>query len=225
MNYLKQILEFEKLNEGLTLSASARSLYYSLLYKNNHLGWKKEISLPNKVLQSISGIDHDTTFYRARQSLVQSELIHYSKGKKGQAGIYEIVDISNKTEPVVVSQVVSQVVPRVVPNVVGRVVSSGTYNKQNKIKQKSKKEIDKEKEPHTPKNSFGEFKNVKLTEQEYKNLIIDYGDKTVAEYIERLGGYMQANGKRYKSHYAVIQNWTRKDGIERWSKQNNIELN
>ncbi len=88
-----------------------------------------------------------------------------------------------------------------------------------------KKENVKEKKPTPKKLHFGLFKNVLLTEQEHKNLFIDYGDKKAIDYIERLSGYIASTGKRYKSHYATIQNWARKDGIERWSKLNNIDLN
>lgn len=80
------------------------------------------------------------------------------------------------------------------------------------------------KKPAPKKLHFGLFKNVLLTEQEHKNLLIDYGDKKAVDYIERLSGYIASTGKRYKSHYATIQNWARKDGVERWSKLNNIDL-
>lgn len=87
-----------------------------------------------------------------------------------------------------------------------------------------KKENVKEKKHTPPKKYFGLFKNVLLTEQEHKNLFIDYGDTKAVDYIERLSGYIESTGKRYKSHYATIQNWARKDGVERWSKLNNIDL-
>ena len=56
-------------------------------------------------------------------------------------------------------------------------------------------------------NIYGEFKNVKLTEEEYKKL----EEKKLLPYIEKLSAYMKSKGKRYKSHYATILNWSRKD--------------
>lgn len=95
--------------------------------------------------------------------------------------------------------------------------------KENETVKENEKE--KSKTPIPTKKSFGEFNNVKLTEQEYKNLVIDYTERTTNKYIEKLGGYIASTGKKYNSHYATIQNWARKDGIERWSVKNNIELN
>jgi len=56
-------------------------------------------------------------------------------------------------------------------------------------------------------NIYGEFKNVKLTEEEYKKL----EEKNLLPYIEKLSAYMKSKGKRYKSHYATILTWSRKD--------------
>lgn len=64
-----------------------------------------------------------------------------------------------------------------------------------------------------PKNLYGEFKNVKLTEEEFEKLKILYGSKIVSDYIEKLSGYLKAKGKKYQDHYATLLNWIRKDGI------------
>ena len=62
----------------------------------------------------------------------------------------------------------------------------------------------KEKEKH------GEFKNVLLSEEELEKLKerfpYDWQDK-----IEHLSQYMKSKGKRYKSHYATILDWARRD--------------
>lgn len=62
-----------------------------------------------------------------------------------------------------------------------------------------KKEINKEK--------YGEFQNVKLTQDEYNKL----KEKNLLPYIERLSSYIASKGKRYKSHYATILTWSRKE--------------
>ena len=59
------------------------------------------------------------------------------------------------------------------------------------------------------KNIYGEFKNVVLSEEELAKLkakIPNYED-----YIERLSAYMASKDKRYKSHYATILAWARKE--------------
>lgn len=65
------------------------------------------------------------------------------------------------------------------------------------------------------KKKFGEFGNVALTDAEHEKLRELMGDRLAGEYIERLSGYLAQKGKRYKSHYATIRNWWRKDGSPR----------
>lgn len=62
------------------------------------------------------------------------------------------------------------------------------------------------------KNKYGEFENVLLDGQEHGKLVDSLGDIGAAEYIERLSAYLAQTGHRYKSHYATLLNWWRKDG-------------
>lgn len=67
----------------------------------------------------------------------------------------------------------------------------------------------------------GEFENVKLTKEELDKLQVSYSD-CYEEYIEKLSSYLAQTGKRYKSHYATLLNWIRRDGKEkRETKQDN----
>lgn len=58
---------------------------------------------------------------------------------------------------------------------------------------------------------FGEFKNVLLKLEEYEKLVNSFGEKDALKLIENLSGYMESAGKKYKSHYATILNWRRRD--------------
>ena len=60
-------------------------------------------------------------------------------------------------------------------------------------------------------NFYGEFKNVKLTKEEYAKL----EKSNLLPYIEKLSSYIASKGKKYKSHYATILNWSRKEGKSR----------
>lgn len=62
------------------------------------------------------------------------------------------------------------------------------------------------------KKKYGEFENVLLDGQEHGKLVDSLGDIGAAEYIERLSAYLAQTGHRYKSHYATLLNWWRKDG-------------
>jgi hypothetical protein len=70
------------------------------------------------------------------------------------------------------------------------------------------------KKPSKPtKHKYGEYNNVLLSDDELEKLKTEYPD--YAERIERLSSYVASTGKSYKSHYATIRNWARKDTVAR----------
>ena len=56
-----------------------------------------------------------------------------------------------------------------------------------------------------------EFKNVKITKEEYDTLLEKFGEKGTKDRIENLSLYMASKGDKYKSHYATILSWARRD--------------
>jgi hypothetical protein len=60
---------------------------------------------------------------------------------------------------------------------------------------------------------YGEFNNVKLTNEEFNKLVSMYSLKTIQDKIQDLSLYIKSKGKKYSSHYATIQSWLRKDGV------------
>ena len=76
----------------------------------------------------------------------------------------------------------------------------------------TEKEIDidkeiKNKDIKPKKNVYGEFKNVKLTDDEYKKL----EEKGLLKEIENLDSYIESKGVKYKNHYATILVWDKKN--------------
>lgn len=63
--------------------------------------------------------------------------------------------------------------------------------------------------PKKVKHKYGEYNNVLLTDDELSKLKTEYSD--YEERIERLSSYIASKGAKYKSHYATIRNWARKD--------------
>jgi hypothetical protein len=57
---------------------------------------------------------------------------------------------------------------------------------------------------------FGEFENVKLTEEEYNKLIEKLGENNTKLMIEELSTGIASKGYKYKSHYATILSWSRR---------------
>lgn len=78
------------------------------------------------------------------------------------------------------------------------------------IEEDIEKDLEKEKKKNKEKkHKYGEYKNVLLTDDELEKLQAEYPD--IEERIERLSSYIASTGKSYKSHYATIRNWARKD--------------
>ena len=75
----------------------------------------------------------------------------------------------------------------------------------------SSNESSKPKKP--VKHKYGEYKNVLLTDDELDKLKNEYPDWEAR--IERLSSYIASKGTKYKSHYATIRNWARKDAENR----------
>lgn len=63
------------------------------------------------------------------------------------------------------------------------------------------------------KEKYGEFKNVSLTDEEYKKIKIlfpnDYGER-----IQKLDDYIQSKGTQYKDFVATLRNWARREGYK-----------
>lgn len=143
MNFLKQIVAFEKLSESREISANARSMYYSLLYKNNSLGWIEQFTMPNTVLQATSSIKYRDGFFKARQQLIEANLINYKKGKTGKAGAYSIKklydEVHDDVQVEVHDEVHDKVQHEVHDEVHDRVHDDVPLNKLNKTKQNKTK--------------------------------------------------------------------------------------
>jgi len=63
----------------------------------------------------------------------------------------------------------------------------------------------------TPKKAFGEFQNVKLTEDEHQKLVARLGTVETESLINRMDLYIGSVGKKYRSHYMAILNWASKE--------------
>ena len=183
MNYLKEILAFENWIEyNSAINKSDIRLWYTLMHAANRFNWKEfTIAISTLIFKSKLS---KSEIYRSRNKLKQFGLVDFRERPGNQSTIYKI----NSCAELFGTQFGTP---------------SGNINKTKNInKNKTKKEINKE--------SFGEFENVFLSEQEFEKLKARF--KNEAEvYIERLSNYIESSGKRYKSHYATILSWAEKD--------------
>jgi hypothetical protein len=74
-------------------------------------------------------------------------------------------------------------------------------------------EIEEEVGTKEVKNIYGEFKNVKLTEDEYNKLSTKFNG-SLNEKIDSLSYGIRNKGYKYDSHYLTILNWARKESKE-----------
>ena len=59
---------------------------------------------------------------------------------------------------------------------------------------------------------FGEYRNVFLTEKDYKRLKADFSG--LDDLIEQLSAYIQSTGKKYSDHAATLRIWTKRQKSE-----------
>ncbi len=70
--------------------------------------------------------------------------------------------------------------------------------------------IDKDNNKDIDNYKYGEFENVKLTEEEYNKLVEKLGENNTKVMIEELSTGIASKGYKYKSHYATILSWSRR---------------
>ncbi|HGC9115458.1 phage replisome organizer N-terminal domain-containing protein [Streptococcus anginosus] len=83
-------------------------------------------------------------------------------------------------------------------------------------------ELEKEgekKKQSLPPTLYGEYKNIRLTDEEYQNLK-DRLKGHMDTMIEKLSRYLKSKGTDYKDHYVTILNWYEQDK-EKLSQKNN----
>lgn len=96
----------------------------------------------------------------------------------------------------------------------------------NKVRRKSVQDTDnvsleenRIEEIRIEENTYGEFGKVKLTSEEYSKLTERLTEKNTLILIRELDEYIAAKGKKYSSHYAVIQTWARRRISEHQEKK------
>lgn len=75
---------------------------------------------------------------------------------------------------------------------------------ESKVKSK-----EREREPPPELLFFGQY--VRMPKTHYDVLILDHGEKKIAEYIHRINLYCESSGKTYKGYAATIRSWIAKD--------------
>ena len=91
MNYLKQIVAFDKWEELHPLSDKAYRLWFKLMAIANASGWDEWLSVPLLKLKSELHTTSDQTVVNARNALVQAGRLEVRKGKHGKSANYRLI--------------------------------------------------------------------------------------------------------------------------------------
>ena len=83
--------------------------------------------------------------------------------------------------------------------------------KPNGNQMETEHSIDKQsKDKHNIRHKYGEYQNVLLSDEEMEKLKREFPNN-YQQRIERLSEYIASTGKVYKSHFATIRSWARKE--------------
>lgn len=220
MNYITQLNGFFAYCEReLSLTPNCVSLYVALLHVCNKNNWVKEFTIKNRHFEELIGI-HRVKLDEARNKLKQAGLIKYKKDTGNRAGIYTITEFGKNGELLKEAESVTQNGTQTGTQQGTQTVTVdgtqvGTQNASlpfNIYKLKPKQEYICADAPI--KTSFGEFGNVKMTQEEYGKLIDRFSEQMLAGKIDSLDTGIQnkdAKYLKYKDHYATILNWCKKD--------------
>lgn len=61
------------------------------------------------------------------------------------------------------------------------------------------------------RRAYGKYQHVELDDAQHTELVHDYGDKKISDYIRRVDTYCQTTGKHYADYAAVIREWIEQD--------------
>lgn len=64
------------------------------------------------------------------------------------------------------------------------------------------------------RHKYGAYQNVLLSDSDFEKLQDEF-PHDFQERIERLSGYMESTGKKYKNHLATIRNWAKRDASQK----------
>lgn len=100
MNYMREMNAFREWLLVNELPTSAVVLWYTLMSINNLARWKALFNAPNRVVQQLTGLSLQG-ISNARDILIEHDLIHCQKGKRGQAPIYQMHSVIQKNDHII----------------------------------------------------------------------------------------------------------------------------
>lgn len=163
-----------------------------------------------KALNMVDILDDGALYMSDVQNMIGSET-SWAKIKRDQRKELDIVQSLSKQ----------------CPDKIGNCPTEIEIEKETETEKEIEIERDKEfsdrSEKATPKTkikkiTFGEYKHVKLTKEQYDKLCEDYGENLTKDYIRKMDEWLQIKGKNpYKDFNLALRNWLNKDNIKKRS--------
>lgn len=97
INYLREIVEFERWLEDHALPNTAQLLWHKLMSRCNKLMWPEWFALDNLRLMAIMQVSKNT-LVKARDALIEAGRIEMRTGKKGSPNQYRLIPLCQHTE-------------------------------------------------------------------------------------------------------------------------------
>lgn len=200
----------------LDMPLSAQALYFHLSMRADDDGF---INNPKKIQRMIGGADDDLKLLIAKRFIIPFEsgivvikhwkIHNYIRNDRYKETVYKDEKAQLQLKE---NGAYSERLPVGIPSdnqTAYRLDTQDRLGKDRVVKESINIEDKGGKPPRSQKHKYGEYNNVLLTDEELDKLKTEYTD--FADRIERLSSYVASTGKTYKSHYATIRNWARKD--------------
>jgi hypothetical protein len=185
----------------LDMSQTAQLLYFHLAMRADDDGF---IGNPKKISRIIGSNDDDMKVLFAKRFLLSFDtgviVIKHWK-------IHNYIQKDRYTETKYIEEK-SQIVEKQNGSYTECIQTVSSLDTQVRLG-KSKVRLGKD-SIETEKSSYGEFQNVQLSDDERTKLIEALNQTVVDTLISELDCYIESTGKKYKSHYATLQNWARR---------------
>lgn len=96
MNYLTEIIAFNKFAQRSQIADKSQLLWYGLMAIDNECGWPAWFTAPLVRLMPMIHSTSKQSIYNARQELVDLGLLEIKKGHRGQAASYHLIPFEGR---------------------------------------------------------------------------------------------------------------------------------
>lgn len=183
----------------LDMPLSAQALYFHLSMRADDDGF---INNPKKIQRMIGASDDDCRLLIMKQLIIAFDsgvivIKHWRLHNYIQKDRYKPTLYQNEKSTLELDE------SKVYTKCIQDVSNMDTQVRLGKVRLGKVKES--EDKPHSPKKTYGEFKNVLLSDDEYNLLAKQFGNPE--QLIKRLDEYKEQSGKQYNSDYMAIRKW------------------